>query len=201
MAAARAEANNKGGNVYGAAGGGAGGRPGPYPATAQQRSVGTPHLRVVALLMTAREVPVPQWALQLWSVHNTRAALFRQVVRELGADILEPIASLPGVLQYQAVVGMLYNPSAHENPKEYLVWVAQRVGRMPSTTGDTPSATPRSSGSRWVVLQFGASLGCEWLGLQLAQAAMKQSGRDVNICERIFFETAVPWGSVVWNIL
>ena len=123
----------------------------------------------------------PPWVAEAWSLQQRPSQFLRKMMSILGADSMGLIGHLPMSVQVSLLTTLLVWPGAWPDPQQSLKNMLAVVKELPPLPLALSSRPLQRSGKPLVVLQFGGSMGAEWLNLRLALENLKGEFPDVRL--------------------
>ena len=170
-----------GGNYKAFGGSGAQQNPGPYqpPSSVQMmRALPSPH--------QSPRPPTgpPGWVTEAWALSQRPTQFVRKMMSVLGPESMATISHFNIATQVSVLTTLLVTPTSWADPRMGLRTIVSVLKDLPPLPLAASIRAPARSGKPLIVLQFGGSMGSEWVALKLALETLKTEFPDVRMDAR-----------------
>ena len=154
-----------------------------------QNATNLQQLRTVASPQSSPRMQTkpPPWVAEVFPL-ATRPSLFLRKMHEvLGAENMQLISMHPALVQVSFLMTLLLTPAAWGDAAGSFKGLLHVVKEMPPMASAGPTRPLQRSGRPLVILQFGISIGAEWVCLKNALENLKGDFPDIRVEARHAF--------------
>ena len=123
----------------------------------------------------------PPWVADAWPLVQRPSQFLRKMMSVLGADSMGWISHHPMSVQVSLLTSLLVTSAAWLDPQQSLKNMLAIVKDLPPLPLAVSTRPLQRTGKPLVVLQFGGSMGAEWLNLRLALENLKNEFPDIRL--------------------
>jgi len=119
----------------------------------------------------------PYWVMEAWPLVGRPQALIKKMVAVIGPTNVSQLSQLPLAAQMSLLTNIIISPEAWQNPAGHFADMMAVISGFPSIPGTgSQASSSRGAGDAVVVLQFGQSLGFEFVAVKHACGLAATSG-------------------------